>query len=599
MTGFPEVLPEEVGTPIPVSPSIPIDTYTYDYIVVGGGTAGCVLASRLSEDGDVSVLLLEQGPVADTWASRVPLLSGNMFAKDSLAARWWSLPLKNADNRFLEIIRGEALGGTSRINGMLYTRGSPGDYNQWKALGHDGWAYSDLERYFVKSEKARSHPSAPFRGKTGMWENRQFKDIPYKTTAYVDHAVELLGIERVPDLNSPDAPAACTGIVDIVQDSEYHRHSTYRAFLHPTLAQDRWKHLKICPNSIVSRLELERAGESLYATGVYFEATNSRKAGYRYLARAREEVVLCAGALGSPQILMMSGIGPQAHLLDKGIPVHQDMPAVGGHLSDHMGVPVAFEVPLSDSLHHLEESPLKAVMELARYILSGQGAFSRPFQNSSTFVPSRLLDDSGSIANKDPRRLDASLPENRPDIELMHIAHDCGDYDVSGKGVYTMLVTLIRPKSEGSVRLATSNPRARPDVDLGFLSDPSDYAPLRKGIRLALRISEEVRKQGYPLMDLKVPDGTSDEDINRFIREHLRTCFHYTSTCRMGKETHGERPSVVDTELKVHGVRGLRVCDTSVFPEIIGSHIMAPAVMVAEKCADTMKGVTTSAERAG
>ncbi|TFK81447.1 GMC oxidoreductase [Polyporus arcularius HHB13444] len=223
----PELLPQDVGTPIPVSGSIPADTYTYDYIIVGGGTAGCVLASRLTEDPTVSVLLIEQGPVADTWSSRVPLLSGNMFARDSLAARWWSLPLRKADNRFLEIIRGEALGGSSRINGMLYTRGSPGDYNQWKALGNDGWAYEDLESYFVKSENARSHPEAQLRGHDGMWQNQQFTDVPYKTTAYVDRAIELLGVERVPDLNDPDAPTACTGIVDIIQDSEYHRHSTY------------------------------------------------------------------------------------------------------------------------------------------------------------------------------------------------------------------------------------------------------------------------------------------------------------------------------------------------------------------------------------
>ncbi|KAI0690392.1 alcohol oxidase [Cerioporus squamosus] len=554
MAGVPELLPKDVGKPIPVSPSVPADTYTYDYIVVGGGTAGCVLASRLSEDPDVSVLLIEQGPVADTWSSRAPLLSGNMYAKDSLAARCCF----------------------------------PGDYNQWKALG--------TMPYFVKSENTRSHPEATFRGHDGMWENRQFTDIPYQTNAYVDRAVDRLGIERVSDLNDPDVPAACTGIVDIVQDSEYHRHSTYRAFLPPSLTCNRQERLKICPNSIVSRVELvpQAEGADVRATGVYLEASNSRKAGCRYLVRARKEVILCAGAIGSPQIMMMSGIGPQAHLLEKGIPVYRDMPAVGSHLSDHMGVPVAFEVPLSDSLHQLEESPLKALVELARYVLTGRGAFSRPFQNSSTFVPSRLLDDTGSISSKDPRELDASLPENRPDIELMHIAHDCGDYDVSGKGVYSMLVTLVRPKSEGSVRLATTNPRVHPDVDLGFLSDTADYVPLRKGVRLALRIGEEVRKQGYPLAELKVPTSASDEDVDEFIRANLRTCFHYTSTCRMGRETHGACPSVVDAKLKVHGVRGLRVCDTSVFPEIIASHIMAPAVMVAEKCADMIKGVTGS-----
>ena len=258
-----------------------------------------------------------------------------------------------------------------------------------------------------------------------------------------------------------------------------------------------------------------------------------------------------------------------------------------------MAVPIAIQVPIHDSLHQLETNPLKAALEFIKYIITGGGALARPFQNVSSFFPSRLLDSNYTISSERLHSLEARLPENRPDIEFMHIANNCADVDTDNIGVFTLAVTLIRPQSEGFVSLATSNPRARPDVDLGFLSNSADYEPLRKGIRLAMRIFNDVRKQGYPVLDdLQFPPGgtsTDDATLDEYIRGRLRTCFHYVSTCRMGQSAHGDRPSVVDTELRVHGVHGLRVCDASVFPEIIGSHTMAPTVVVAEKCADMIK----------
>ena len=260
-----------------------------------------------------------------------------------------------------------------------------------------------------------------------------------------------------------------------------------------------------------------------------------------------------------------------------------------------MAVPVAIQVPLEDSLHRLEVNPLYILRELFTYLTGGGGALACPFLPISTFIPTRLLDPTTHALSSAPAAaLDSHVPANRPDIEIMHIANNCADAETDKIGVFSLQVTLIRPRSEGSVRLATANPRARPDVDLGYLGDAADYEPLRKGIRVALRVFEEVRKQGYPVLrDLQVPPdkGANDETLDAFIRSHLRTCFHYASTCRMGNEARGERPSVVDAELRVHGVRGLRVCDASVFPEIIGSHTMAPVVAVAEKCADLLKAV--------
>ena len=287
----------------------------------------------------------------------------------------------------------------------------------------------------------------------------------------------------------------------------------------------------------------------------------------------------------------------------------RDLPAVGSHLvggvsllslsrilihvqQDHAGLPIMFEVPMRDSIHQLQTNPLKAVVEFGKYLVAGRGILSHPLELMSTFIPTRLLDDHSSLAARDPRDLDASVPENRPDIELMHIPSNCTEYDIPGKGIFTLNTVLIHPKSEGTVRLQTSNPRARPEVELGFFSAPEDIVPLRKGVHLAMRIADDVVKQGYPLKHLSVPDGKTEDDVDRFIRANITTSWHYTSTCRMGPNTHGDQESVVDAELKVHGVKGLRVCDASVFPEIIGSHTMAPAVVVAEKCAAMMRGQT-------
>ncbi|KAM5539670.1 hypothetical protein V8D89_006779, partial [Ganoderma adspersum] len=234
---------------------------------------------------------------------------------------------------------------------------------------------------------------------------------------------------------------------------------------------------------------------------------------------------------------------------------------------------------------------MKTVIEFVKYLFLGTDLLSSTFQYSSTFIPARLLRDDSTIASDDPRNLDTSLPDNRPDIEFMHMPIDCVRIQTPGKGAFAFLVTLTRPKSEGTVRLLSRDARTPPAVDLWCLSVVEDYVPLRSGVRFALRIAEDVRKQGYQFADLFVPEVDSDEDIDNFIRKNAMSCFHYTSTCRMGLETHGVRSSVVDTELKVYGVKGLRVCDGSVFPEIISSHTMAPAVMVAEKCAQIIKTV--------
>ncbi|KAI0355903.1 GMC oxidoreductase [Trametes cingulata] len=568
------------------------DKHTYDYIIVGGGTSGCCLASRLSEDPNVTVLLLERGGVPDVWAHRVPLISSNPYREGAPVGRWWTQPMPHAENRCLEVVCGEALGGTSAINCMFYTRGPAGDYNRWAELGNEGWGYKDLEPLFVRSETTHSHPASQYRGKTGPWQNRAYNNVLYKHTTHVIRASEKAGVLPAEDLSSPSTPAVAYVRHDVSQDSGMRRHTPFHAFMPPKLVQERRGRLKICTNALVTRIEFATSeGEPIQATGVHFESTDYRRAGKSFFARARKEIVLCAGALGSPQLLQLSGIGPKAHLEQKGVPVVRDMPGVGSYLQDHVAVPLTFEAPMKDSLHELETSTLKVMKELMTYLLSGRGIFSYPFQAVTLYLPSRLLDDKAQlITSISPDDLDTKVYANCPDLEIMPAANNCTDHDIPGKGIFTFIVGLIRPKSYGSVRLATCNPRARPEVDLGFLSDARDYAPLRKGLKLALRLAEDMRKQGYPLKNLIVPESLDDAALDALVRRNMRTCYHYTSTCRMGKEDDAAHPGVVDAELRVHGVQGLRVCDTSVFPEIIGAHTMAPAVVVAEKCADLIKG---------
>ncbi|KAI8972817.1 alcohol oxidase [Trametes punicea] len=587
--------PEEVGTPSPHSPH---RQPTFDYIIVGGGPAGCCLASRLSEDPAVTVLLLERGPIANGWADRVPLISSNPYREGAPVGRWWSQPMpmcRSPDGRSqsLEVVCGEALGGTSTINSMFYTRGPAGDYNRWEELGNKGWGYADLEPYFVKSETTLSHPASQYRGKQGPWQNRTFRNNLWRHTKHVIRAAENAGIKPMDDINSPSAPSVGHVRQDAAIDSTMRRQTPFHAFLPPRLIRARKDRLKICTNVLATRLELATEGseEAIRATGVHFEVTDYRKAGRRFFACARREVIVCAGALASPQLLQLSGIGPRAHLEAKGIPVVRDMPGVGNYLQDHVAVTLTFEVPMDDSMHKLQVSPSKAIKEVAIYLLTGGGLLSYPFQAVTIYLRSDLLDKDYNVSISDPKVLDSRMFSNCADLEVMPAASNCTDHDIPlDKGLFTFIVGLIRPKSRGTVRLATSNPRARPEVDLAFFTDPDDLARLKKGVRFGMRLANDMREQGYPIKGLIVPEKLDDDaSLEAFINANVRTCYHYTSTCRMGKENDPDGPGVVDTNLKVHGVQGLRVCDASVFPEILGGHTMAPVVLVAEKCADLIK----------
>ncbi|KAJ7593783.1 alcohol oxidase [Mycena floridula] len=568
-----------------------LTSHKYDYIVVGGGTAGCCLAARLSEDPAVKVLLVERGSVSDDWVSQVPLLSSNFFRHGAPVARWKVAPLPFAPDRVLHAVTGQGLGGASLINGAVYTRGI-GDYNKWTA--YPGWTYDQLEPYFIKSEQTHSHANADHRGHQGPWINQRFTDFRYKIQHHFRDAAKSLGIPVVTDVNSPEASATCFITLDLCIDKNKHRVSTAQAFLPHHVAASRKGNLTICTNSTVMRLCFsDSPGQGRHVVGLYLEVTDPEPdhEAAPVLVHASKEVILCAGAVGSPQILMLSGIGPAAHLREHGLQVVKDLPGVGSYLRDHSFVPLAFEVPMNESLHVLFNKPVRALVELLRYVVTGNGLFTIPFLQSTIFVHSDLLNENMELKDRTDEAQDTRNPNNLPDIEIMpcHVRSSEPPTDELDRvGVFGMLPCLLQPKSFGSVRLQNTDPQTRAVVNLGFLEHADDLAKLRKAIRLALRIAQVIRKQGHTLTGLRIPATDSDADIDEYIRRGIQTAYHYSSTCRMAPEN-DIHPGVVDGQLKVHGIEGLRVCDTSIFPDILTTHTMAGAVVVAEKCADLIK----------
>ncbi|KAK0479617.1 alcohol oxidase [Armillaria novae-zelandiae] len=537
---YPTVKPSDIG--VELGDVSRTSAPTFNYIIVGGGIAGCCLASRLSEDPDVTVLLIERG---------IPLISSNIFKKDSLARPLNSLPQVHADHRVIPLMRGQALGGTSRVNGMFYTRGVPADFNRWRDMGHPDWSYEKMLPFFVKSENTLSHPESTFRGKNGPWENQTFSHTTWPIIPHVKATAEFMRVPFYPDCNDPSLPSISCVPVDIAIDRNMRRCSTYSAFLPPSIARSRQDRLKICPDTIAERVAFNsRADGPPRAIGVEFGHRDGT--GATYFAKASREVVVC-GAIESPQLLLLSGIGPSNHLKQHGIGVIVDNPGVRSNLKDHVDVPMMWNIPLKDSLH--------------------------PFAPLVIFLPSQSLNENTEIVAPDPADLDSTLPHNGPDLEIKPIP----------------LYGLDPPPNATTVHVKEGVMNFIASCDLRMLSDPEDLAVLAKGVQLSIKLAEQVRAQGYPIKTYHRPISDSGEDIEVYIRSYARSGYHYTSTRRMAPFG-GMHLGVVDDELRVHGVDGLRVCDASVFPDIMAAHTMAPVVVVAEKRADMRRRLRYSSK---
>ncbi|MCP4387777.1 MAG: choline dehydrogenase [Gammaproteobacteria bacterium] len=524
----------------------------FDYIVVGAGSAGCVLAHRLSIDPGNKVLLLEAGGKdLNPWL-HIPV--GYFKTMHNPAYDWCYLtePDPGIAERCLQWPRGKVLGGSSALNGLLYVRGQPEDYDRWVELGNPGWSYDEVLPYFKKSED-NSRGADQFHGVGGPQKVSDLRLRRPIAEHFIQAATEI-GIPFNEDYNGSEQEG-----VGYFQQTAYQgfRWSTARSFLRP--AKNR-PNLKVATRAQVTSLMME--GKRV--TGV-----NYRQGGERKSASASAEVVLSAGAINSPQILQSSGIGDPHQLQQAGIATNHALPGVGKNLQDHLQIRLVFKTnkrTLNDELNN----PLKQLMVGMQYFLTRTGPLTLAASQVAIFTRS-------------------SESVTRPDIQfhMQPLSADKPGDGVHPFSAFTSSVCQLRPYSRGEVVVETSDPLAYPKIYPNYLSDERDCAVAIGGIKVARSIAEAPALRNC-IIDEYVPgrEFQTDEELLDAARRYSQTIYHPAGTCKMGRD----ESAVVDHELRVHGLEGLRVVDASIMPEIVSGNTNAPTIMIAEKAADMILG---------
>ncbi len=518
----------------------------YDYIIVGAGSAGCVLANRLSEDPNVKVLLLEAGGPDTAKEIHMPVAFSKLF-KGRCDWAYYTEPEPQLENRSLYWPRGKMLGGCSSINAMIYIRGHRSDYDRWRDMGNPGWGYSEALEYFKKSEDQEKGPSQ-YHGAGGPLRVSNLRSPNVLSQAFVESA-EKAGFARNPDFNG--ASQEGFGLYQVTQ-RDGQRHSTAAAFLNPA---------KRRPNLTV-RTDVQ-------VFDILFEGKRAALVSFQHGSgsaqeRAEREIILCAGAIGSPQLLMLSGIGPADHLRTLDIPVLCDLPGVGANLQDHPAVAVAFECNQAVSLAGAE-----TLSNLLRYMSFKTGPLTSNVGEGGGFV-------------KTSPSLDA------PDLQY-HFAPgyfiEHGFQQIK-EHAFTFGPTLVHPQSHGRLALRSSNPLDAPLIRANYLADARDMQRMLDGVKLARSLAATGPLAKYAKRELLPgPAAKDDTALRTHIAKYAETLYHPVGTCKMGNDA----GAVVDSELRVRGVEGLRVVDASVMPAIPGGNTNAPTIMIAEKAADLIK----------
>jgi len=525
----------------------------FDFIVVGGGSGGSVVAGRLSEDPAVSVCVLEAG--GDGTGTLVNVPAGCVAMVPTRLNNWAleTVPQPGLNGRRGYQPRGKTLGGSSAINAMVYIRGHRVDYDQWAALGNPGWSWDDVLPYFRLSE-CNERLGGPWHGQEGPLQISDLRTDNPIHTAYLE-AARQVGYRVTDDFNGAEQEGV--GIYQVTQkDGE--RWSAARAYL---LA-----HIGRRPN-----LDVRTGAQTLRilfdgdrASGVEF-----RQGGQTRVVHARREVILAAGAFQSPQLLMLSGIGDAAELQKHGIPVRRHLPGVGRNLQDHPDFIFGYKSKSLDTLGVSVRGSLRLLGEIGRFRRERRGMLTSNFAEGGGF-------------------LKTSPDLEAPDVQLHFVVALVDDHARKlhlGHGL-SCHVCLLRPKSRGSVTLKSADALDTPVIDPGFLSAPEDLEVMVKGFRMTRALMQAPALSGHVGEDLFTSHVRTDDDIRQVLRQRTDSVYHPVGTCRMGVDD----LAVVGPDLRVHGVQGLRVVDASIMPTLIGGNTNAPTIMIAEKAVDMIRG---------
>jgi choline dehydrogenase-like flavoprotein len=525
---------------------------TYDYIIVGAGTAGCLLANRLSADGNVRVLLLEAGGSDNYVWVHIPV--GYLYCHGNPRVDWGfkTAAEPGLNGRSLQYPRGKVLGGCSSINGMIYMRGQAADYDHWRQLGNPGWSWDDVLPYFLKHEDQWALAPETFDGKHargGEWRIEEPR-VRWRVLEAWAEAAEQAGIPRIADFNGGDNEGS--SYFQVNQKGGI-RWNTAKAFLKPVRSRP---NIEVATDALVERLVLDgRRARSLEV----------RVKGSARRVTARREIILAAGAIGSPVILQLSGIGPGAVLKEQGIAVQHELRGVGENLQDHLQVRCAYKVSGVPTLNERSQRLRDKARIGLEYAMFRTGPMS--------MAPSQL----GCFAKSDPSRETANLQYHIQPLTLPKFGAPLDPFPA-----FTASVCNLRPTSRGHVRITSSDPRAHPDIRANYLATSEDRRVAADAVRLTRRIVAQPALTQYNPQEFRPgPEVVSDEALAKAAGDISTTIFHPVATCKMGSD----ELAVVDARLKVKGLDGLRIADASVMPTITSGNTNAPTLMIAEKAA--------------